>query len=88
MGKPQMIKSLTALAIFSLLGVAVIALPGFAPKLEAREASALAKGDRLALPVTTLNCSTQIWPDFSLACLQKPHPGVQLPEARLVTTRR
>lgn len=83
-----MIKSLTALAIFSLLGVAVIALPGFAPKLEAREAAVLAKGDRLALPGKTLNCSTQIWPDFSLACLRKAGSAVQLVEARLVTARR
>ncbi len=83
-----MIKSLTALAIFSLLGVAVIALPGFAPKLEAREAAALAKGDRLAFPVKISNCSTQIWPDFSLACLRKASSDVKLPEARLVTAHR
>jgi len=42
-----MIKSLTALAIFGLLGAAVVALPGFAPQVEAHEGVALAKGDRL-----------------------------------------
>jgi hypothetical protein len=66
----------------------VIALPGFAPKLEAREAAALAKGDRLVLPVKSSNCSTQIWPDFSLACLRKAGSDVQLLEARLVTAHR
>jgi len=42
-----MIKSLTALAIFGLLGAAVVVLPGFAPQVEASETVALAKGDRL-----------------------------------------
>jgi hypothetical protein len=42
-----MVKSLAAFAIFTLLGTAVIALPGVAPKVEARETLALAKGDRL-----------------------------------------
>jgi hypothetical protein len=45
-----MINSLTALAIFALLGAAVVALPGFAPQVEARESVGLAKGDRLADP--------------------------------------
>jgi hypothetical protein len=45
-----MIKSLTALAIFALLGASVIALPGFAPPLEARETIALAKGDSARYP--------------------------------------
>jgi hypothetical protein len=42
-----MIKSFAAFAIFAVLGVSVIALPGFAPKVEASEAVALAKADRL-----------------------------------------
>ncbi len=42
-----MIKSLTALAIFALLGASVIALPGFAPQVKASEVVALAKGDRV-----------------------------------------
>jgi len=41
-----MIKSLTALAIFAVLGASVIALPGFAPQVEASETAALTKGDR------------------------------------------
>ena len=39
--------SLTSLAIFGLLGVAAIALPGFAPQVAAGETSVLAKSDRL-----------------------------------------
>jgi hypothetical protein len=39
--------SLTSLAIFGLLGAAVIALPGFAPQVAAGETSVLAKSDRL-----------------------------------------
>lgn len=46
---PQMIKSLVALTIFVLLGVSVIAIPGFAPRAKADEAVALAKGDRLPI---------------------------------------
>jgi len=42
-----MIKSLAAFAIFAVLGASVIALPEFAPKVEASEAVALAKADRL-----------------------------------------
>ena len=44
-----MIKSFAAFAIFAVLGVSVIALPGFAPKVEASEAVALAKADRLEI---------------------------------------
>jgi len=51
-----MIKSLTGLAIFGLLGTAVVALPGFAPRVEARETVALAKADRLDVR----NCSQRL----------------------------
>jgi hypothetical protein len=59
-----MIKSLTALAIFALLGASVIALPGFAPRLEARETIALAKGDRLDIRPVAGNCAQLVWPNF------------------------
>jgi hypothetical protein len=68
-----MIKSLTALAIFALLGASVLALPGFARRLEARETIALAKGDRLDIRPVAGNCELQ---------------GVLVREARLVTARR
>jgi hypothetical protein len=81
-----MIKSLTALAIFAILGASVIALPGFAPRVEAGETAALAKGDRLELRSAARNCSQQVWPDFDASCLRKG--DVLIREARLVTARR
>ncbi|MEO6569710.1 MAG: hypothetical protein ABIO94_13170 [Opitutaceae bacterium] len=83
-----MVKSLSALAIFAFLGVSVMALPGFAPKVEAGEVAALAKGDRLKIRATALNCSTQVWPDFAVSCLQNTGSDVKILEARLVTARR
>jgi hypothetical protein len=76
------------LAIFSLLGASVIALPGFAPKVEAREAAVLAKSDRLEIRAAALNCSTQVWPDFAASCLRNTGSGMKILEARLVTARR
>ncbi|QIP09435.1 hypothetical protein [Bradyrhizobium symbiodeficiens] len=83
-----MIKSLLSLTIFILLGASVIALPGFAPKVQADEVAALAKGDRLDLRVVDSNCSTQVWPDFATSCLRHAGSGAKLQEARLVTARR
>jgi hypothetical protein len=79
-----MIKSLTALAIFGFLGAAVIALPGFAPRVEARETVALAKADRL----DARNCSQQLWPHFDTSCLRSRESGLPVLDVRLVTTRR
>jgi hypothetical protein len=81
-----MIKSLTALAIFAILGASVIALPGFAPQVEASETAALAKGDRLEVRTIAQNCSQQVWPNFDASCLRKG--DVMIREARLVTARR
>jgi hypothetical protein len=81
-----MIKSLTALAIFALLGASVVALPGFAPQVEASEAVALAKADRLDIRPAARNCSQQVWPNFDASCLRKGEVTVR--EARLVTARR
>jgi hypothetical protein len=81
-----MIKSLAALAIFAILGASVIALPGFAPRVEARETAALAKGDRLEVRTVAQKCSQQVWPDFDASCLRKG--DVMIREARLVTARR
>ena len=81
-----MIKSLTALAIFALLGASVIALPGFAPQVEASETAALAKADRLDVRTAARNCSQQVWPHFDASCLRKD--DVMVHEARLVTARR
>jgi hypothetical protein len=82
-----MIKSLTALAIFALLGASVIALPGLAPPLEARETIALAKGDRLDIRPVAGNCELQVWPNFDGTCLRHRESGVLVREARLVAAR-
>ena len=78
--------SLASLAIFGLLGVAVIALPGFAPQVAAAETSVLAKSDRLELPTVSRSCSQQIWPAFDAQCLHSG--GAMVREVRLVTARR
>ena len=83
-----MIKSLVALAVFGLLGTAVVALPGLAPQVEAREPGALAKGDRLDIQPVVRNCSQQVWPNFVASCLRDSESGVTIREARLVTSRR
>ena len=83
-----MIKSISALAIFSLLGVAVIALPGFAPAVKADEVVVLAKAGRLASPLVAGNCASQVWPDIASSCLRDSGSGAAVHEARLVTARR
>jgi hypothetical protein len=83
-----MIKPLTALAIFGLLGAAVVVLPGFAPQVEAGETVALAKADRLDIRPVVRNCSQQVWPNFVASCLRDSESGVMIREARLVTSRR
>jgi hypothetical protein len=83
-----MIKSLAALAVFAVLGASVIALPGFAPKVEAGETVALAKADRLPIRSVAQNCFKQVWPDFGTACLRNSGSEAKIVEARLVTARR
>jgi hypothetical protein len=83
-----MLKSIPALAVVTFLGVSVIALPALAPKVEAREAAAFAKGDRLQVQVPRLTCATQVWPDIVASCLRTTDGGTKILEARLVTARR
>jgi hypothetical protein len=85
---PKMIKSLTAITIFALLGAAVIALPGFAPQVRADEVVALAKANRLAIHPAAGNCASQTWPNFESSCLRHVESGATVDEARLVTVRR
>ena len=84
-----MIRSSAALVIFALLAASVIALPGFAPNVEASEAAVLANGDRLQVREAAVNCSKQVWPDLPAACLQAigAERG-KIMEARLVGARR
>jgi len=84
--QPQMNNSLTSLAVFGLLGAAVIALPGFAPQVAAGETSVLAKSDRLVSSTVARNCSEQVWPRFDVQCLHSDKAMVR--EVRLVTARR
>jgi hypothetical protein len=83
-----MIKSLASLAIFGLLGAAVIVLPGFAPQVAAGETAVLAKADRLPLATVARNCSKQVWPGFDAHCLHSSETGWVVREVRLVTARR
>jgi hypothetical protein len=78
-----MIKSFAAFAVFALMGMAVVALPSFAPAVQASEAPLLLKGDRLATRVAGLNCSAQVWPDLSASCLRNGASGA-IRDARLV----
>jgi hypothetical protein len=83
-----MFKSFSALAVVLLLGSAVIALPVFAPKVEANELAALAKGDRLQLALPQMTCATQVWPHIAASCLRTADGTTKILEARLVTARR
>jgi hypothetical protein len=83
-----MIKSLAALATSALLGVSLLALPGFAPEMKANEVVALAKADGLAVPPVAANCASQIWPNIASTCLRQTGSGVAVREARLVTAHR
>jgi hypothetical protein len=83
-----MIKSLAALAVFAFLGVAVLALPGFAPEAKANEMAAFAKADRLAIHPVAGNCASQIWPNIESTCLRNIGSDVPVREARLVTAHR
>jgi hypothetical protein len=81
----QMIKSLTALTIFALLGTSVVVLPGFAPRANADQTVALAKADRLHVRIIAKSCSGQIWPRLDASCLRDVRSGMPVHEARLVT---
>jgi hypothetical protein len=83
-----MFKSLLALTAMTLLGASVIALPAFAPKVEAREVAMLAKADRLQVRTPASNCGGQVWPNLEAACLRTAADGTKILEARLVDTRR
>jgi len=83
-----MIKSISALAAVTLLGVSVVALPAFAPKVEAAEAAVLTKADRLQVRKPASHCGSHVWPNLEVACLRTTGDGARVLEARLVTARR
>lgn len=82
-----MVKSLLALAMFAILGISVLAVTGFPPKVPSGEAVVLTKGDRLKIGAPS-DCSPQIWPEFAASCLRNADSGGTIVEARLVTARR
>jgi hypothetical protein len=82
-----MIKSLMALAIFALLGAAVIAVPGYAPQAKADEPVALAKGDRLPIRLIAVSCASQTWPRLEASCLHDVRSGRPVREVRLIAQR-
>jgi len=81
-----MVKSFAAFLIFALLGASVVALPGFAPQVEASEVAPLAKADRLTLRLAPGDCTSKVSP-FDRSCLQS-RDSRDIVEARLVTARR
>ena len=83
-----MMKSLTALAMLALLGVLVVAVPGFAPQVKASETVALTKADRLPTKFLAPDCSNQVWPNIAVSCLRGSETAIRVQEARLVTARR
>ncbi|WP_249150990.1 hypothetical protein [Bradyrhizobium sp. JYMT SZCCT0180] len=86
--QPKMIKSISAFAIFALLGASVIALPGFAHVVKADETIAFAKADRLAVHAVAGNCASENWPNISSSCLRDTESGAAVREVRVVTARR
>jgi len=56
--------------------------------VEATEAVASAKVDRLAVRSVPQNCFKQVWPDFAAASLRNSGSEAKIAEARLVTARR
>ena len=78
-----MMKSLAAFAIMSFLGLAVVALPGLAPSVNAAQPSGMAKADRLA--VHGRDCTRQVWPDIDATCLRSSEAEVTIGAVRLVT---
>ena len=83
-----MIKALSAVAIAAFVAASLTVLPGFAPQVEARTPSPLAKADRLDIRPVGRDCSQQAWPNFEASCLRVAGSKMMVREARLVTAER
>jgi hypothetical protein len=83
-----MIKTLSAIAIASLVAAALAVLPGFAPSVEASVPRPLAKADRLDIRPIGRDCSEQNWPHFEASCLRTAGTKTTVREVRLVTADR
>jgi hypothetical protein len=90
-----MIKALTAIATAAAIAAAITFSPGLAPEVEAGVPQAVAKSDRVEIPVQTTvqapatdsSCASQSWPHIDAACLRNGTNAAIQP-ARLVTTDR
>ncbi len=83
-----MIKTISAVAVAASVAAGLTLLPGFAPKVEASEPVALAKGDRLDIRTVGRDCSQQAWPNFESTCLRSAGSKTVVREVRLVSTDR
>ena len=83
-----MAKSIAASILFALISASIIALPGFAPEVEAGEAVALAIQETGMVQSAAVNCLNEVWPNLPASCLQRTGSAGKITEARLVTTRR
>ena len=77
-----MIKVITSIAVSAFIAVALFVLPGFVPPPEAK--LELKKGDRLLSRVVAPDCSQQMWPSFSAACL---HGKAEIVAVRVIGAR-
>ena len=77
-----MINVFSALTICAFVAIALFVLPGFAPSLEPK--LALKRVDQLVSRVARKDCSAQMWPNFSVACL---HGKGVIGEVRLIPAR-
>jgi hypothetical protein len=79
-----MLKFFGAVVLSTVLATTVLALPGSALTVQARETTALAKGDSLR----TTMCSTQVWPNSTSSCLRSQESGSPVLQVRLVSSDR
>jgi len=77
-----MIKSISAVAISAYVAAALFVLPGFAPPVDVR--TAFPKGDRLISRILVPDCSKQMWPNLTAACL---HGKAEILAVRLIPAR-
>lgn len=83
-----MIKALSAVAIAAFMAAAVTILPSFAPPVEASAPYALAKADRLPIPILSVACAGQNWPNIDASCLRRTNSKAIIQPVRRVTTDR
>lgn len=84
----QSLAAIAILAILAILGTSAVALPAFAPSVEAGESVALAKGDRLQVRSSLIDCSHQTWPELGSSCLRNSDPAAPVLVTRVVMIRR